>query len=179
MASDTEVSLIERERIIGDPATLSLQDAVLALKSATESGDEDAARKAGARIKASAGTVRDALVLADKLSATGKYLKDMVTYAALNPYTLEDEDLLVSGIDGIRCQRGATRYVKTDGTKWSDMLKDIEHDLGIPVENVVDNCAAFSLKTLAEFCGLTQKEFLQRFGTFDTVRNAPTVKRTW
>ena len=178
--ADLVISRKERDELIANPSVLKVIAEIEILQEASRLGDTESAKVSAQKIKNQSAAIHDALVFADKAEAVASIIKGLVAFAALSPFTLKDKDLLESGIDGVKCQAGAKRYVhnKSFGT-WSSIIKDIHEQLGIEPEAIVDSCASFTLKGLAEFCGLTQDAFLERFGGFDMVRNAPSVKRTW
>ncbi len=173
----TEKAIITRteaEAIIGNAHTGTLE-IIDNLRTALRTNDRDAAESAKGKIVNSPAAIHDLFVLSDKLETLAAQIKGAIEFAVLN--TMKDEDLLESGIDGIKVQKGATRYTFTGESK-ARFLEDVSRETGVIPEAILEACS-FTLKGIADKVGLTQEAFLERFGGFDKSTNKPTVKRSW
>lgn len=164
----------EAEAIIGN-AHAHTMELIENLRQGLRLSDGDAIAKAKGAIVNSPSAIHDLFVLADKLETLAGQIKDAIGFATMN--TLKDEDLLESGIDGIKVQRGATRYTYSGGSK-AHFLDEVSRETGVIPEAILESCS-FTLKGLADKVGLTQEAFLERFGGFEKSTNKPTIKRTW
>lgn len=168
------ITRTELERFVPNELTGTLEE-IHALREAVTCRDYDLANEKRRRIVGSSAHIHDLLVLADKLEAVVSEIRGAVNYAAME--TLKDDELLESGIDGIKVQAGAKRYTYSGESKYQ-FLSDICKETGVVPEYLMEACD-FTLKKLADRVGLSQEAFLERFGNFTMTRNKPTIKRTW
>jgi len=173
MAKDI-ITRTELERFVPNELTGTLEE-IHALREAVQERDEARADEKRRRIVGSSASIHDLMVLADKLEAVVAEIRGAVSYATME--TLKDEELLESGIDGIKVQAGAKRYAFSGESKYS-FLSEVCKETGVVPEYLMEACD-FTLKKLADRVGLTQEAFLERFGNFTMTRNKPTIKRTW
>lgn len=155
------------------PAAGRLCKAVRRLSDAINEASDDlpTARNAVANM---ASDIHDCFVQSDRLSELGLSLKNLATNAVL--LSAEDQDNPESRVDGAKVIQASRKVLDEDPVEY---LKKVSEGTGKSVEYLVANSATFTLASLSKAAGLTAQEMENRFGGWTTVKNAPSVRRTW